>query len=146
MLFSVVIVFLLCSVDYLVLDILSYLKISYDSFWDNLGNFLLSLNSAVNFIIYCAFGKKFRNEFFVFLNETTKGAWCPNAVHVGSRIVSNSNAVSGGLYANLRKDGALFSLLYFSYSLNIRIFRAFILIPGATSNLHTKESMAVSSL
>ncbi|CAL8089498.1 unnamed protein product [Orchesella dallaii] len=94
MLFSVVIVFLVCSVDYLILDILSYLRIPYDSFWDKLGNFLLSLNSAANFIIYCAFGKKFRKEFFLFLNEISGGRWYADEVASTSKIYTNS-AVSG---------------------------------------------------
>lgn len=155
MLFSVVVVFLVCSVDYLVLDILSYLQIPYNEFWDSLGNFLLSLNSALNFIIYCAFGKKFRREFFLFLNEISKGALCKKerlAVVSGSRGASNSLAVSGGLHVIQSKHSyfnALFSLLYFSYAVNIRIFRAFLLFPGAKSIQHTKESVvavATSSL
>lgn len=62
MLVGVVVVFLVCNVDYLVLDILEYTGVEHPEFWSHLGNFLLTLNSAVNFIIYCACGWKFREE------------------------------------------------------------------------------------
>jgi hypothetical protein len=62
MLVGVVVVFLLCSLDYLVLDLMDYFGAAYSLFWVNLGNFLLTVNSAVNFLIYCVCGQKFREE------------------------------------------------------------------------------------
>jgi len=152
MLFSVVIVFLVCSVDYLVLDILSYLKIPYDSFWDKLGNFLLSLNSAVNFIIYCAFGKKFRKEFFLFLNEISGGRWYPDEVASTSKVYTNS-AVSGRFivvhrtYNNNQNQGMFLSAFYISYFFSIRIMRAILSIAGTDNTTISKEpKSAISQL
>lgn len=99
MLFSVVIVFLFCSVDYLILDVLTYIGISYHSLWDNLGNILLSLNSAVNFVIYCVFGRKFRKEFFLFIKEITRGKLFRNTVPSSASRGLSSAVMSGRLYA-----------------------------------------------
>lgn len=159
MLFSVVIVFLVCSVDYLVLDILTYIKISYDSFWDSLGNVLLSVNSAVNFIIYCVCGRKFRKEFFQFLYEISNGACCRSAqFDSGSRGASNSVVNSGGLQIIVKNNyqlktpygnggGAVAALLRHSHSLSFRIFRAFVCVTGGTSqSVIRKESCVVANL
>lgn len=69
MLVSIVALFLICSLDYLVIDLLTYFNQAYPPFWDQLGNFLLTVNSAGNFIIYCAFGRKFRQEFVAMMRQ-----------------------------------------------------------------------------
>jgi len=70
MLLTIVAAHLLSNLIYFVTDVLSYLNISYSSFWDSMGNFLLTVNSAINFLIYCAFGRKFRHEFKNAFKET----------------------------------------------------------------------------
>jgi hypothetical protein len=73
MLVSIVALFLICSTDYLVIDLLTYFNKPYPPFWDQLGNFLLTVNSAGNFIIYCAFGRKFRQELKSMMNQMCWG-------------------------------------------------------------------------
>ncbi|CAG5132564.1 unnamed protein product [Candidula unifasciata] len=69
MLVSVVMVFIICQVPALIYNMaysIDMLKISNASGWvvlSNIRNFLVTLNSAVNFILYCALGQKFRRTF-----------------------------------------------------------------------------------
>ncbi|ODM99157.1 FMRFamide receptor [Orchesella cincta] len=82
MLIGVVLVFLICNVDYLILDILDYSGVAFSEFWNHLGNFLLTLNSAVNFLIYCVCGWKFRQELCKLMRAT-----CPCLQHHGSHDI-----------------------------------------------------------
>ncbi|CAL8089495.1 unnamed protein product [Orchesella dallaii] len=82
MLIGVVLVFLICNVDYLVLDILDYAGVAFSEFWNYLGNFLLTLNSAVNFLIYCVCGWKFRQELIKIMRAT-----CPCLQEHGSHDI-----------------------------------------------------------
>lgn len=69
MLVSVVMVFLVCQVPALIYNMayaIDMLKISNSLGWiflSNVRNFLVTLNSAINFILYCALGQKFRRTF-----------------------------------------------------------------------------------
>lgn len=83
MLIGVVLVFLLCNVDYLVLDILEYSGVEYSIFWNELGNFLLTINSAVNFLIYCVCGWKFRQELWRLIRD-----FCPCLKQHGSHDIA----------------------------------------------------------
>ncbi|XP_045215938.1 FMRFamide receptor-like [Mercenaria mercenaria] len=65
MLVSVVVVFMICQVPALVYNIAySINEMSVETFgWrvlSSIRNFLVTFNSAINFILYCAFGQKFR--------------------------------------------------------------------------------------
>lgn len=69
MLVSVVMVFIICQVPALIYNMaysIDMLRISRAPGWgvlSNIRNFLVTLNSAVNFILYCALGQKFRRTF-----------------------------------------------------------------------------------
>lgn len=65
MLVSVVIVFMICQVPALVYNIAYSINEQIESKFgwkvlSSLRNFLVTFNSAINFILYCAFGQKFR--------------------------------------------------------------------------------------
>lgn len=59
MLLVVVVVFFICNILALVVSILEACQVYVDAL-TNTGNFLVTVNSSVNFIIYCIFGQKFR--------------------------------------------------------------------------------------
>ncbi|RUS82758.1 hypothetical protein EGW08_009496 [Elysia chlorotica] len=69
MLVSVVIVFIICQVPALIYNMaysIDMPKVSHSYSWNVLSafrNFMVTLNSAVNFILYCALGQKFRRTF-----------------------------------------------------------------------------------
>lgn len=69
MLVSVVIVFIICQVPALIYNMaysIDMPKVSNSKSWTVFSafrNFLVTLNSAVNFILYCALGQKFRRTF-----------------------------------------------------------------------------------
>ena len=69
MLVSVVVVFIICQVPALVYNLAyainnTYVDESYGyKVLSTIRNFLVNLNSAVNFLLYCAFGQKFRRIF-----------------------------------------------------------------------------------
>ena len=69
MLVSVVIVFIICQVPALIYNMaysIDMPKVLRSHRWEVLSafrNFLVTLNSAVNFILYCALGQKFRRTF-----------------------------------------------------------------------------------
>ncbi|XP_052794016.1 FMRFamide receptor-like [Mya arenaria] len=65
MLISVVVVFMICQIPALVYNIAYSINsdIKKDIGWEvlsSLRNFLVTFNSAINFLLYCAFGQKFR--------------------------------------------------------------------------------------
>ncbi|KAK7087045.1 G-protein coupled receptor activity protein [Halocaridina rubra] len=62
MLLVVVTVFFLCNVLAFILNVLELLDISVDNLTIT-SNLLVTVNSSVNFIIYCIFGQKFRKLF-----------------------------------------------------------------------------------
>ncbi|XP_021965474.2 FMRFamide receptor-like [Folsomia candida] len=105
MLVSIVALFLICSLDYLVIDLLTYFNQAYPPFWDQLGNFLLTVNSAGNFIIYCAFGRKFRQEFVAMMRQVVlcRREARPQRVEFGSmRIIPD---LISGNEAGMRPEG-----------------------------------------
>ena len=62
MLMVVVVVFFVCNVLALVVNILEVMSINIIAL-NNISNMLITLNSSVNFIIYCIFGDKFKRIF-----------------------------------------------------------------------------------
>ncbi len=66
MLFSIVVTFLFCSIFQILADLLGYLFYAEDNFFYLVvlspRHFLDVLNSCVNMIFYCMFGKRFRAE------------------------------------------------------------------------------------
>lgn len=80
MLVSVVIVFMMCQVPAAVYNVayaIDYQAVKHGFGWlllSTIRNFLVVLNSAINFLLYCAFGQKFRRVFmrtfcYCFLGE-----------------------------------------------------------------------------
>ena len=69
----VVLVFFVCNVCALVSNILEVMDINCTRL-NNVSNLLVTLNSSVNFIIYCIFGDKFKRIFF--------RLFCPTAIGV----------------------------------------------------------------
>ena len=101
MLVSVVIVFMICQVPALVYNTAwaiddRFVEATYE--WKVLStvrNFMVTLNSCVNFILYCAFGQKFRRTFvrtfclcFADVDELRSFAY-PNTTVIGSTTLAN---------------------------------------------------------
>ena len=63
MLLCVVIVFFLCNILAFVVNVLEMFGIEI-AFLTMINNLLVTVNSSVNFLIYCIFGQKFRKLFF----------------------------------------------------------------------------------
>lgn len=64
MLLCVVIVFLICNILALIINIIEYFDI-FLSPLVNVSNLLVTINSSVNFVIYCIFGRKFKRTFLI---------------------------------------------------------------------------------
>lgn len=62
MLLVVVVVFFFCNVLAFIVNVLELFHIAINEL-TVLNNFLVTVNSSVNFIIYCIFGQKFRHSF-----------------------------------------------------------------------------------
>merc|ERR1719270_3165614 len=72
MLMVVVLVFFICNILALVVNILEVLGIEHIGV-NNISNLLVTLNSSVNFIIYCIFGDKFKRIFLrLFCSQVIK--------------------------------------------------------------------------
>lgn len=64
MLLCVVIVFLMCNILALIVNIIEYFDI-FLSALVRVSNLLITVNSSVNFVIYCIFGRKFKRTFLI---------------------------------------------------------------------------------
>ena len=62
-LFGIVIVFLCCNILPLILNIVEAIDNKIDTRVVKMSNLLLTINSSVNFLIYVAYGEKFRSSF-----------------------------------------------------------------------------------
>ena len=83
MLMVVVLVFFLCNFLALVINVLEVYKKNF--FWlNNVSNLLVTINSSVNFIIYCIFGDKFKRIFF--------RLFCPTIVALKAGIHRGTDA------------------------------------------------------
>ena len=70
MLLVVVLVFFVCNLLPLVVNILELTRTPFIQPLANVSNFLVTINSSVNILIYCIFGKKFRTVFLkIFLGR-----------------------------------------------------------------------------
>nr|KAG5695269.1 hypothetical protein BaRGS_028204 [Batillaria attramentaria] len=117
MLVSVVMVFIVCQVPALIYNMayaISMATVTTSPSWgvlSTLRNFLVNLNSAVNFILYCALGQKFRRTFV--------RTFCPCLVrrardgfhsftythHADGQVRSNSN--NGAVYIKMLQHKAI---------------------------------------
>jgi hypothetical protein len=96
MLVSVVIVFIICQVPALVYNIAfainnRYVEVSFGyQVLSKIRNFLVTLNSAVNFLLYCALGQKFRRIFLhIFFRKCVQESYIPmSGVHGQSTVVT----------------------------------------------------------
>ena len=88
MLMAVVTVFFLCNVLALIVNILELQSINLTAL-NNFSNMLVTLNSSVNFIIYCIFGEKFKRIF----------------LQMFCRMSAASNPLGGGSGANMGGGG-----------------------------------------
>ncbi|CAO1411623.1 unnamed protein product [Diamesa serratosioi] len=61
-LFAIVIVFLCCNILPLILNIVEAIDNEIDTRIVKMSNLLLTINSSVNFLVYVAYGEKFRNN------------------------------------------------------------------------------------
>ncbi|XP_035224039.1 FMRFamide receptor-like [Stegodyphus dumicola] len=64
MLLCVVIIFLICNILALLVNIIEYFDIFLPSLV-RVSNLLVTINSSVNFVIYCIFGRKFKRTFLI---------------------------------------------------------------------------------
>lgn len=64
MLLCVVTVFLMCNILALIVNIIEYFDIFFSALV-RVSNLLITVNSSVNFVIYCIFGRKFKRTFLV---------------------------------------------------------------------------------
>ncbi|PVD20029.1 hypothetical protein C0Q70_20523 [Pomacea canaliculata] len=110
MLVSVVMVFILCQVPALIYNMayaISMETVTASQGWNVLStfrNFLVNLNSAVNFILYCALGQKFRRTFV--------RTFCPaiaKRAHDGFHSFTYTNHMDGyGHSGSHKQNGAVY--------------------------------------
>ena len=114
MLVSVVMVFIVCQVPALIYNMayaISMATVTTSSAWNvlsTLRNFLVNLNSAINFILYCALGQKFRRTFVrtfcpCVARRARDGFHSFTSAHHGDLV--NSNSHNGAVYMKLMKGG-----------------------------------------
>lgn len=101
MLLVVVSVFFLCNVLAFIINVLELLDITIDELTMS-SNLLVTINSSVNFIIYCIFGQKFRKLFLKMFCwgilssnrgrdvAIESGAYRDNSVYGDSRTLTNT--------------------------------------------------------
>lgn len=114
MLVSVVMVFIVCQVPALIYNMayaISMATVTTSSAWNvlsTLRNFLVNLNSAINFILYCALGQKFRRTFVrtfcpCVARRSRDGFHSFTSTHHGDLI--NTSSHNGAVYMKLMKGG-----------------------------------------
>lgn len=97
MLVSVVVVFMICQVPALVYNIAYSVNVAQTSSlsWEILSivrNFLVTFNSSINFILYCAFGQKFRCIFIktfcqcILSDSRLQSLSSPHSTHYTTRL------------------------------------------------------------
>jgi len=94
MLICVVMVFFACNVLALVVNVLELLAIEITAL-THVSNLLVTLNSSVNFIIYCIYGDKFRRLFcYIFCKRCNAGAAA--AGRMGTAVSEAGGGFAGG--------------------------------------------------
>ena len=96
MLVTVVIVFIICQVPALVYNIAWAIDNKYVNYvfgyqvLSTMRNFLVNFNSAINFLLYCALGQKFRRIFLhTFFRKCAKDTYIPmSGIHNQTQIVA----------------------------------------------------------
>ncbi|GAB1606673.1 FMRFamide receptor-like [Argonauta hians] len=109
MLVSVVIVFMICQVPALIYNTAYAIdseRVSNRSAWIILSfirNYLVTLNSAINFLLYCALGQKFRRIFI----RTFCRCWLPeedfSSLTYNGTVVNPHTTLRGGGYSKAQK-------------------------------------------
>ena len=103
MLLMVVLVFFICNALALVVNVLELLGFTY--LVQNLGilsNSLVIINSSVNILVYCTFGKKFRTVFMqIFFGKQ------PPCTIITSRSVAHSHATQAMNLSNTTYSSSL---------------------------------------
>ncbi|XP_071042825.1 FMRFamide receptor-like [Parasteatoda tepidariorum] len=110
MLLCVVVVFLTCNILALVINIIEY----FDIFLPPLvrvSNLLVTVNSSVNFVIYCIFGRKFKRTFLVLfckypiqrasLNDSFQGSTWIRFRTIKSSSLSLNYSVNGNGHCHM---------------------------------------------
>lgn len=64
MLVLLVAIFVFCNLPAFIVSILEHFRPPFLNEMTNLSNFLVCFNSSVNFVVYCTFGRKFRERLF----------------------------------------------------------------------------------
>ncbi|XP_076465260.1 FMRFamide receptor-like [Babylonia areolata] len=116
MLVSVVMVFIVCQVPALIYNMayaISLTTVTTSPAWHVLStvrNFLVHLNSAVNFILYCALGQKFRRTFVrtfcpCIARRARDGFHSFTTANHDVRNVHHSSSTNGAVYIKLKKAG-----------------------------------------
>jgi len=106
MLLCVVLVFFLCNILALIVNILELFG-EYDITWlTKINNLLVTLNSSVNFVIYCIFGDKFKriftNLFLSMLGRETSGHG--DLLRYQSHVMADQVQLGGGRSSRLAES------------------------------------------
>jgi hypothetical protein len=92
MLIMVVLVFILCNAFSLVGIALKVITGSPTLFGvDSLRNFFINFNSSINFVIYCAYGKRFRDMFVEMLPDRLSRLCCNSRRKGLERVIHAGN-------------------------------------------------------
>ncbi|KAL7641811.1 UNVERIFIED_CONTAM: hypothetical protein RMT77_007685 [Armadillidium vulgare] len=102
MLLCVVIVFFLCNILAFIVNVLEMFNITL-VYLTMISNLLVTINSSVNFIIYCIFGQKFRRLFLqIFCFGNLRARMVQEGLYGESGVAGNSIYGDGRNYINGR--------------------------------------------
>lgn len=91
MLLCVVIVFLMCNILALVINVLEAFYNSINDYLVKTSNMLVTINSSVNFIIYVIFGEKFKRIFLLLFCKGRIGRESPDGLMLDDSSFSNGD-------------------------------------------------------
>lgn len=107
MLLVVVSVFFICNVLAFIINVLELMDIVIDEL-TMVSNLLVTINSSVNFIIYCIFGQKFRKVFLkmfcvgVLSNAVGRGGPMDSGIYGQNSVYGESRTVTNGKTQTIR--------------------------------------------